>query len=217
MTVLRNLLTKVRINENSTSHVATAESLNPQTKLLPFEQLVTTSSSFKMAPLPQGVGAAETYPRSAGRQLLQYNRYNSCDYYGNCNYWSGGRIAGVIVGCVCFALAILFAILACTIRRRRMARYQVNLCPILCSIFDRAAAVPSLTVVTMNNCFSGADQQCVPSWYIPCSTAGTIPDQPVSSEQHLSQSGISTKHRRLQPSTIQCCGGAPQHSYRHPC
>ena len=71
--------------------------------------------------LLQGLGSAESYPSSAGRQLLQYGYNNG--YYGNRGYyWSGGRIAGVIVGCVCFGLAILFAILACTIRRRRMAR-----------------------------------------------------------------------------------------------
>lgn len=67
---------------------------------------------------------AETHPSSTGRKLLQ-NYRNDCDYYGNCSYYTGGRIAGIIVGCVCFALAIFFAILACTIRRRRLARFQV--------------------------------------------------------------------------------------------
>ena len=70
--------------------------------------------------LPQDLVAETT-----GRKLLQYNRNNNCDYYGNCNYYTGGRIAGIVVGCVCFALAIFFAILACTIRRRRLARFQV--------------------------------------------------------------------------------------------
>ncbi|KAL3148822.1 hypothetical protein ABBQ32_001702 [Trebouxia sp. C0010 RCD-2024] len=59
---------------------------------------------------------------STSRQLLQYTTRN-CDYYGNCgSSWRGGRIAGLIVGCVCFALAIFFAILAMHIRRRRRAQ-----------------------------------------------------------------------------------------------
>lgn len=74
--------------------------------------------------LLQGLSSVESYPSSTGRQarqLLQYGYNNG--YYGNRGYyWSGGRIAGVVVGCVCFALAIFFAILACTIRRRRMAK-----------------------------------------------------------------------------------------------
>lgn len=78
--------------------------------------------------LLQGLSSAESYPSSAGRQarqLLQYNNGYNNGYYGNRGYhWSGGRIAGVIVGCVCFGLAILFALLACTLRRRRMARVR---------------------------------------------------------------------------------------------
>ena len=75
-----------------------------------------------VACLPQDL-VAEIYPSSTGRKLLQYR--SDCEYYGNCSYYTGGRIAGIIVGCVCFALAIFFAMLACTIRRRRMARFQV--------------------------------------------------------------------------------------------
>lgn len=59
-------------------------------------------------------------PSSTGRQLLQY--YGG--YYGN-NYWSGGRIAGVVIGIICFALAIFFLILSILLRRRRLARTQV--------------------------------------------------------------------------------------------
>lgn len=72
--------------------------------------------------LSEELHAANTYPSSTGRQLLQY--YDP--YYDRGYNWSGGRIAGVIVGAVFFALAILFLIIAITLRRRRMASYQAN-------------------------------------------------------------------------------------------
>ncbi|DBA91901.1 TPA: hypothetical protein ACH3X2_003807 [Trebouxia sp. C0005] len=73
---------------------------------------------------------AESFDRhssTAGRQLLQYGYYNNCDYYGNCGYnWSGGRIAGVVIGCVAFVCGIVFLILSILMRRRRLAAYQNN-------------------------------------------------------------------------------------------
>lgn len=71
---------------------------------------------------------AEGDSNSSGRGLLQIGYYdNNCDYYGNCgNYWSGGRIAGVVIGCVAFVCGVIFLILALLMRRRRMARYQMN-------------------------------------------------------------------------------------------
>lgn len=79
----------------------------------------------------QGIVAAEGDLSASGRGLLQFGYYDNCDYYGNCgNYWSGGRIAGVVIGCVAFVCGVIFLILALLMRRRRMARYQVNLpCP----------------------------------------------------------------------------------------
>lgn len=74
--------------------------------------------------IAQGSKAAKSYPSSTGRQLLQYGYNNG--YYNNGSYWGGGRIAGVVIGCVCFVFAVVFCILAVLMRRRRMARYQTN-------------------------------------------------------------------------------------------
>ena len=75
----------------------------------------------------QASEVVQTYPSSSGRQLLQQYS-NNCRYrdqygniYDNCRYWSGGRLAGIIVGIVCFVCAILFCSLAMALRRKRMA------------------------------------------------------------------------------------------------
>ena len=95
----------------------------------------------------QGSKAAKSYPSSTGRQLLQYGYNNG--YYNNGSYWGGGRIAGVVIGCVCFVFAVVFCILAVLMRRRRMARYQVKhlsyplcrLCTARCYIHQLAGEV----------------------------------------------------------------------------
>jgi len=83
---------------------------------------------------------------------LQYG-YNN-DYYNNGSYWGGGRIAGVVIGCVCFVFAVVFCILAVLMRRRRMARCQVKhlshllyrLCTARCYIHHLAGEVISTKI-----------------------------------------------------------------------
>lgn len=98
----------------------------------------------------QGLTSAESYPSSAGRQLLQYGYNNG--YYRNRGYnWSGGRIAGVIVGCVCFALAILFAVLACTIRKRRMAKVM-GVLMLVFGMFSMCICHADVVAPRLSNC-----------------------------------------------------------------
>lgn len=175
----------------------------------------------------QGLSAAETYPRSIGRRLLQYNINNrNCQYYGNCTYYTRGRLAGIIVGCVCFALALLFIILAFTIRRRRMARYQVRPVTLRCEAEFSALISSSLLGFKLTVPCVIAGKHYLSSWHIPCG-ASTKPD--LSSGQYVSQSSVSSEHRGLQPSCISTEHGGvqpsciqpwcsiPEHSYRHAC
>lgn len=112
MTAFHRLLSEVRVNYRS---LAEHISVNVRGTCGAHE-------TCKHDWLLQELHAAKTYPSSTGRQLLQY--YDP--YYDRGYNWSGGRIAGVIVGAVFFALAILFLIIAITLRRRRMASYQVG-------------------------------------------------------------------------------------------
>lgn len=64
-------------------------------------------------------------PDLTGRRLLQYYNDNDCEYYNNCNKWSGGRIAGVVLASIALCLAIVGLILR-ILRRRRLARTQVE-------------------------------------------------------------------------------------------
>lgn len=83
---------------------------------------------------------------------MQYGYNNG--YYNNGSYWGGGRIAGVVIGCVCFVFAVVFCILAVLMRRRRMARYQVKhlshllyrLCTARCYIHHLAGEVISTKI-----------------------------------------------------------------------
>lgn len=117
---------------------------------------------------------AERHPSFMARQLLQYsNSYNrDCDYYGNCSSWAGGRIAGLVVGIVCFALAIFFGVLACHIRRRRMAQVQGSLAfhhnkDNSSNFFIGTQFVVSSLLI----CIAG--KRCLSSRHLPCAPCGS--------------------------------------------
>lgn len=173
----------------------------------------------------QGIVAAEGGSSASGRGLLLFN-YDNCDYNGNCgNYWSGGRIAGVVIGCVAFVCGVIFLILALLMRRRRMARYQVILpCPallpgsgawqLLCALPTTAPSEMSGLldqpghygiVVTLTPSAAAADKQ---PWCLSSGTSnGSVP-QPrsagsqwdVPSSQHLPKPGIPSKYKWVRPS-----------------
>ncbi len=157
----------------------------------------------------QGSEAAKSYPSRTGRQLLQYG-YND-GYYNNGSYWGGGRIAGVVIGCVCFVFAVVFCILAVLMRRRRMARYQVkHLSHLVCRLCTTRCYIHHLAGEVIITC-SAADKQRTP--YNRCNISHSSPCRYISSRQHLHQPGIPSEHRRLQP----CCPSRVQPRRLQPC